>query len=119
MINIDKNTPLGALTVGQLLEILAQIQKEEKPKEEVKVEIKEDRILINEVKEITGLSLSQLYKLTYKNAIPFRKFGKQLIFSRLKINEWVEKNTNEVESSVQRVSRQLAASAMKRARNSH
>jgi excisionase family DNA binding protein len=42
---------------------------------------------------ITGLKVPQIYKLTHRSEIPFKKFGKRLIFSRKEILQWVEYKT--------------------------
>jgi excisionase family DNA binding protein len=115
MNSINENTPLAAITVGQLLEIIEQktVRKEPEPKPEPK----DDRAGIDEIKELTGLSFSQLYKLTANNAIPHRKFGKRLVFSRKAIKEWMEQQTTGKETSKQKAARQLAKLAMKRTKN--
>jgi excisionase family DNA binding protein len=108
----DENTPVGALTVGQLFEIFEQkaVSRLPEPKEEPK----DDRVGIDNIKSLTGLSYSQLYKLTANNAIPHRKFGKRLVFSRKAILEWLELQTTGKETSKQKAARLLAKSAMKR-----
>ena len=116
MYNLNENTPLGALTVGQLLEIIEQKTACKIP--ELKEKPKADRTGIDGVQSITGLSSSQIYKLTAKNAIPCQKFGKRLIFSTKSVLEWMEQNTTEKENSKQRAARQLTKLAMKRNKNS-
>jgi predicted DNA-binding transcriptional regulator AlpA len=114
MTNFNENTPLAAITVGQLLEIIEQktANKVSEPKDQPK----EDRVGIEDIKSLTGLSYSQLYKLTANNAIPHRKFGKRLIFSLKAITEWMELQTTGKETSKQKAARQLAKLAMKRAK---
>ena len=80
-------------------------------------EPKDDRVGIDEIEELTGLSRSQIYKLTMKNAIPHRKFGKRLVFSLKAISEWMELQTLEKETNKQKAARQLAKSATRRAKN--
>lgn len=115
MTSINKNTPLVDITVGQLLEIIEQKTAARLP--EPKAEPKDDRTGIDEIKQLTGLSYSQLYKLTANNAIPHRKFGKRLVFSIKAIIEWMELETTGKETSKQKAARQLAKLAMKRAKN--
>lgn len=117
MKTIDENLPVGALTVGQLLEILEQKTATRLPDPKPEPEPKEDRVTIDEIKELTGLSYSQLYKLSANNAIPHRKFGKRLIFSLKSITEWMELQTTGKETSKEKAARQLAKLAMKRAKN--
>jgi excisionase family DNA binding protein len=115
MTSINKDTPLVDITVGQLLEIIEQ--KAASKVQEPKQEPKDDRAGIDEIKELTGLSYSQLYKLTANNAIPHRKFGKRLVFSVKAITAWMEQQTTGKETSKQKAARQLAKLAMKRAKN--
>ncbi len=115
MTSINENTPLVDITIGQLLEILRQ--KAASKVSEHKAEPKDDRVGIDDIKALTGLSYSQLYKLTALNAIPHRKFGKRLIFSVKAITEWMEQQTTGKETSKQKAARQLAKLAMKRAKN--
>jgi hypothetical protein len=77
----DENTPVGALTVGQLLELIDKKLAAHKPEPQPQPQPKPDRVGFEEIKELTGLSNSQLYKLTMNNAIPHRKFAKHLVFS--------------------------------------
>lgn len=82
---IDKN---------DLTEVIANIVRETiqnlpKPKEDVKV----DRIDIDEVSLLTGLKIPQIYKLTHRNEIPFKKFGKRLVFSRKEVCQWIDYQT--------------------------
>jgi len=62
-----------------------------KPKEEPRP----DRIDIDDVSLITGLKVPQIYKLTHRSEIPFKKFGKRLVFSRREILQWVEHQTKQ------------------------
>jgi predicted DNA-binding transcriptional regulator AlpA len=113
MSDYNESTPLALITVGQLLEIIEQktVRKEPKP------EPKDDRVGIDEIKLLTGLSKSQIYKLSMLNAIPNRKFGRKLVFSIKQVTEWMEQQTTGKETSKQKAARQLAKLAMKRAKN--
>jgi predicted DNA-binding transcriptional regulator AlpA len=115
MTSINKDTPLVDITVGQLLEIIEQ--KAASKVEEPKQEPKDDRAGIDEIKLLTGLSKSQIYKLSMLNAIPNRKFGRKLVFSIKQVTEWMEQQTTAKETSKQKAARQLAKMAMKRAKN--
>jgi excisionase family DNA binding protein len=117
MSDYNESTPLALITVGQLLEIIEQKTAARKPQPKPEPEQKNDRAGINDIKELTGLSYSQLYKLTATNAIPHRKFGKKLVFSIKQVAEWMEQQTNGKETSKQKAARQLAKLAMKRAKN--
>jgi excisionase family DNA binding protein len=52
-----------------------------------------DRCDLSEAAIILQISKSQLYKLTFTKKIPFRKFGKKLVFSRRELLTWVEMHT--------------------------
>jgi predicted DNA-binding transcriptional regulator AlpA len=52
-----------------------------------------DRITLSEACEITGLSKSQLYKMSMLNSIPRGHYGKKLIFSRKELTEFVKSRT--------------------------
>ena len=84
--------------IGSADEIAKGIQKlldehSTKPAPEPVPEPKDDRVGIDEIEQLTGLSRSQIYKLTMKNAIPHRKFGKRLVFSIKAISEWMDLQT--------------------------
>ncbi len=117
MKTFDENLPVGALTVGQLLEIIEQKTAARKTEPKPESVTKNDRTGIKDIKLLTGLSYSQLYKLTANNAIPHRKFGKRLVFSIKQVTEWMELQTTGKETSKQKAARQLAKLAMKRAKN--
>jgi excisionase family DNA binding protein len=117
MYNINYDSRLAEITVGQLLEIIEQKTAARQPEPKQEPEPKDDRTGIDEIKQLTGLSYSQLYKLTANNAIPHRKFGKKLVFSLKAITEWMEQQTTGKETSKQKAARQLAKLAMKRAKN--
>ena len=115
MSDYNESTPLALITVGQLLEIIEQktVRKEPEPKPEPK----DDRAGIDEIMQLTGLSKSQIYKLSMLNAIPNRKFAKRLVFSIKQVTEWMEQQTTGKETSKQKAARQLAKLAMKRTKN--
>lgn len=115
MSNFNENTPLAIITVGQFLELIDQKVTKKEP--EQSEEPKDDRIGIEEVKEITKLSYSQLYKLTAKNEIPHRKFGKRLVFSRTAIKDWMEKQTTGKITQKEKAAQRLAVLAKKRNKN--
>lgn len=115
MYNFNENTPLAALTVGQFFELYEQKKANKKPI--VKEEPKIDRVGITEIRNLTGLSESQIYKLSAKNAIPCRKFGNRLVFSITVVSEWMELNTVSKETSRQKAARQLAKLAIKKSKN--
>ncbi len=106
---------LADITVGEFLDLIDQ--KVAITVSEPKAEPKDDRVGIDDVKSLTGLSYSQLYKLTANNSIPHRKFGKRLVFSVKAITEWMELQTLEKKTGKQKAALQLAKLAMKRAKN--
>lgn len=52
-----------------------------------------------------------LYNLVYKEAIPYKKFGRRTVFSRRDLLQWIESRTVTRESRNAEASRRLAASA--------
>jgi excisionase family DNA binding protein len=106
MKEIDETTPLALITVGQFLELIEQKTNHKEP--EPKEEPKEDRVGINEISEMTGLSKSAIYKMTMDNTIPHRKFSKRLVFSRSEIETWMESQTTPKLNRDQKAAKQLA-----------
>ena len=114
MSNYDDNTPLAVLTVGQFLQVIESKQPVPEPE---KKDPEDDRTGIDEIKKLTGLSYSQIYKLTAKNAIPHRKFGKRLIFSRNEVKDWMNEQTKEKQTSQKKAAKHLAKLAKNRSEN--
>lgn len=112
MQKIDENTPLAMITVGQFKEIMEQNISKEQPEKNEPPE--DDRTGIEEIQELTGLSYSQIYKLTSKNMIPHRKFGKRLVFSRNEIKGWMNEQTREKQTSQKKAAKHLAKLAKKK-----
>lgn len=52
-----------------------------------------------------------LYNLVYKEAIPYKKFGRRTVFSRRELLQWIESRTVTRESRNAEAARRLAASA--------
>ena len=52
-----------------------------------------------------------LYNLVYKEAIPYKKFGRRTVFSKRELLAWIESRTVTRESRNAEASRRLAASA--------
>ncbi len=44
--------------------------------------------------EILNLSENTIYQLTYRDAIPYVKFGKTVRFRESEILQWIEKNSH-------------------------
>ena len=44
--------------------------------------------------EILNLSENTIYQLTYREAIPYVKFGKTVRFRESEILQWIEKNSH-------------------------
>lgn len=76
-----------------------------------------DRTDIYGAVEETGLSKSKLYKLTMEGKIPSRKFGKQLVFSRKELKQWVENNTTSKRDIKTEVAISLAKQATRKINN--
>ena len=73
-----------------------------------------DRISLIEACEITGFSRSLIYKMTMAGTIPHEKYGKRLIFSRKKLEEWVQSRTIPKTSPDEIMTNRLAETAKKR-----
>lgn len=112
MIKLDDNTPLAVITVGQFLELIDQKTQTKEP--EQKKDPKDDRTGIEEISEMTGLSKSAIYKLTMKNKIPNRTFGRRLVFSRSEVKDWMEQQTKSRVTRKEKAARRLANLAAKR-----
>lgn len=115
MQKIDDNTPLAVITVGQFLELIEKNTTKEDM--EPKQEPNEDRVGIDKIIELTGLSRSQIYKLSSKNAIPHRKFGKRLVFSCTEVKDWMNEQTKEKQTSHKKAAKHLAKLASSRLKN--
>lgn len=76
-----------------LSQIVTEAVRRALPYTERKHETLPDRIGVDDVEEETGLSKSTIYKLTMDKKLPCSKFGKQLVFSRKEIRQWLEANT--------------------------
>ncbi len=50
----------------------------------------EKLVSIKEIAELTGLSVSSIYKRTSIGAIPYYKVGKRVLFKPSEINRWLE-----------------------------
>jgi len=73
-----------------------------------------DKIDLHEAIKITGLSKSSIYKLSFLNNIPVKKFGRRLIFSRQELLAWIEKNTHTKNIALQSAKQLQIAAAKKR-----
>ncbi len=73
----------------------------------------QDRISLSEACELTNQSKGQVYKLTMLNEIPFRKYGKRLVFSRKELLDWIEKRTISAPEAGNVMTDRLAKSAKK------
>ena len=48
---------------------------------------------IQEVSDLTGLPVATLYKCICRKTIPFVKLGGRVLFSPLKIQEWIDEHS--------------------------
>lgn len=70
-----------------------------------------DKIMdVDEVSEITGLKKSVIYKMTHKRELPFKKYGKRLVFSRRELQNWVDAKTT-IPDTLNTVEKSLAEAA--------
>lgn len=105
---LNKELPLASLTVGQFIELI------ENRTQSNKQESTSERINIQNVEHLTGLSRSMLYKLSAKNEIPHRKFGKRLVFIQSEIESWMESQTTPKLNRDQKAAKHLAELVQKR-----
>lgn len=78
---VAEKDELKALLKECLEEVFEPFLKDLKPQR--------DLVDLNEISEYLKLSKSQLYKLTSRSEIPYRKFGKRLFFSKKELDEWI------------------------------
>src|SRR6266542_383003 len=78
---VAEKDELKALLKECLEEVFEPFLKDLKPQR--------DLVDLNEISEYLKLSKSQLYKLTSRNEIPYRKFGKRLFFSKKELDKWI------------------------------
>jgi len=95
-----KAAPLYTLNVSQyellMKPLIAQAIAEAIAKQPLPPPDLPDEIYIEEVAAITGRSLPTIYRNTSLRKIPHSKRGKQLVFSRRAIREWMESMTSDV-----------------------
>lgn len=83
---------MTSIAVQELVDLIAT-------EVEARIKIKEypkplpDRINLQEAMVVLGLKRSAVYKLTMSKAIPFKKYGKSLVFSRRELEAWKERRT--------------------------
>lgn len=77
----------------------------------------QDRCLLQDACEITGLSRAAIYKLTSEKRLPHMKFGQRLVFSRRQLAAWVEERTVAPPDPVRDIKDGLTRSAEKKLRH--
>lgn len=85
--------------------------------EPISVKVENDNCGFQEAMEITGRSKSWVYLHTMANCedpLPYRKFNRQLIFSRKELKAWVEAKTISPLGSAEIMTDRLSESAKKR-----
>lgn len=94
------NLPFAALTIEQAKEIISELVcegiKKITPAEPVKFEsdlIGMDKAIIFLQEQGYLIKKGSLYNLVSNKAIPFRKIGKRVVFSRTQLTEWVKKKS--------------------------
>lgn len=94
--NNHSTLPFAALTVEQAKEIISELVcegiKKITPAEPVKLEsdlIGMDKAIIFLQEQGYSIKKGSLYNLVSNKAIPFRKIGKRIVFSRTKLADWV------------------------------
>ena len=59
---------------------------------------------------------SNLYNLTFRGQIPYRKIGRRNVFSRQELLQWVEEKTHHVEDESAEMRQRIARSANRKLR---
>lgn len=69
-----------------------------------------DHCDFNEACELVGYSKSKMYKETAKGTVPYKKYGKKLIFNREELQEWKKSRTKNCASEIMagRIANQLS-----------
>ncbi|WP_320052794.1 helix-turn-helix domain-containing protein [uncultured Acetobacteroides sp.] len=91
---INDNTPLAFLTVGQLRDVirkeLARREEPQKPRE-----LRENMSVAEAAEMLNNngykLTKSTLYYMTSKRQIPHSKFGRKVVFSEPELLDWAAK----------------------------
>lgn len=65
----------------------------------------EKLLTIKELSEVLNLNCNTIYKLTYKNMIPYIKIGRSVRLDKEKILTWLDKNSNSDTILTEKVSR--------------
>lgn len=74
-------------------------------------------LTVDDLSQLTGLSVSTIYKLTHARKIPFSKpFGKVVYFDRKEIEEWLINNRVSTEDEI---AQQAQSYCQKRSYNQH
>lgn len=74
----------------------------------------DDRIGIADACIITGYTKSTLYKKVFNKEVPYKKYGKRLVFSRKELAEWIEANTILKPSASDAMDKRLAEAGKKK-----
>ncbi len=107
------NIVLTPITVPELIHLIAD-EIEARIKKAATSEPLSDRIDIHQAANLISLKRSVIYKLTMSGAIPFKKYGNRLVFSRQELEAWMAERTVRRKSPEEIASQQLAKVARKR-----
>lgn len=72
-----------------------------------------DHISLDEACEITGLGKASIYAMTHNKKIPFKHFGRRLVFSRKELILWMESHTTSDKTRSDAITENLRKSAIK------
>ena len=101
------------VTISELVDLIATEVEARIKKAESPVSL-QDRVDIHQAANLICLKRSAIYKLTMSGAIPFKKYGNRLVFSRQELEAWMEERTVRKHSPEEIASQQLARVARKR-----
>ncbi len=113
------NAPLFSLNVSQFEQLLRPIISKAVAEAVISLQPApqlepSDEIYLEEVALLTKRSKSTIYRLTCTREIPYRKRGKQLVFSRKEILSWLDERTVTVPLLADEATDHLAKVASKR-----
>lgn len=103
--NVQGNIALGqALIFNIIFRTMSNVNIEERLRLIESSIIPVKRVMsLSEIAEFTGVSESQIYKLTAAKKIPFsRPFGRAMYFDRLEVEEWLLSFRIQTEKDTQR-----------------
>ena len=111
-----QNLPQQIDTVLDQLEAIRKLLKKDDPPDPIPKTLNFKSVIVFMAGQGINISPSRLYKFTSASSIPFKKFGRQLLFDRDEIQQWC-RNKISVNNLQKEVITNLAATANKKIKN--